>query len=93
MKKRRYIIQRPECEWDGLTLDEIRYSRALTQTRIEISREILAARAKSIYRGRASGTGAHSMFGRMLSALSWFDYGLMALKVTSRLIGIMRRRK
>lgn len=88
-----YTIKKPECEWDGLTLDEIRYARALTQTRILISREILAQRAQSTFNGNAMGTGARTLMGRMLGALSWLDYGLIALRVTSKLFGMFRRRR
>lgn len=91
--KGNYTIKKPEQEWEGLTLDEVRYARALTETRILISREILAARAKSTLQGRALGSGGRSMLGRMLGALSVLDYGLIALRVGSKLLGIFRRRK
>ena len=38
--KSTYNIQKPEAEWDGLTLDEIRYARALTRARIDISKDL-----------------------------------------------------
>jgi len=91
--KSNYTINKPECEWGGLTLDEIRYARALTQTRILISREILAQRARSTFSGNAMGTASRSLMGRMLGALSWLDYGLIALRVSSKLFGMYRRRK
>ncbi len=91
--KSNYAINKPECEWGGLTLDEVRYARALTQTRILISREILAQRARSTFGGNAMGTASRSLMGRMLGALSWLDYGLIALRVSSKLFGMYRRRK
>lgn len=91
--KNNYSIQKPECEWEGLTLDEIRYARALTETRILISREILAQRAKATFHGDSMGTSSRSLMGRMLGAISWLDYGLIALRVTSKLFGIFRHKK
>ena len=93
MTKTQYKISKPEVEWEGLTLDELRYARALTQARIEISREMIAARANAIYQGRSEGTGARTMVGRMLGALNWLDYGLIALRLGSKLSGIFRRRR
>lgn len=91
--KSNYSIKRPETEWEGLTLDEIRYARALTQTRIMISRELLANGLNDTVNGRALGTHARTMMGRMLGALSWLDIGLISLRVGSRLAGIVRKRR
>lgn len=71
--KNQYTIQKPECEWGGLTLDEIRYARALTETRIMISREVLASRTEAVFSGKAINSNARSIMGRMLGALSWLD--------------------
>lgn len=89
----KYTIRKPEAEWDGLTLDEIRYARALTCARIEISREMLATRASSIFSGKNASTNGRTMLSRMLGALTWLDYGLIALRVGSKAAGIIRRRK
>lgn len=91
--KSRYAIKKPECEWEGLTLDEIRYARALTETRVMISKEILAARTRNVVSGEAINTNARTMMGRMLGALSWLDYGLIALRVGSRLTSIFHHNK
>lgn len=91
--KGNYSIKRPEMEWDGLTLDEIRYARALTETRILISREILATRMQETFAGKGLGSNAKTIMGRMLGALSWLDIGLISLRVGSKLIGIFRHRK
>lgn len=91
--KSHYAIKKPECEWEGLTLDEIRYARALTETRVMISKEILAARTRNVMSGEAINTNARTMMGRMLGALSWLDYGLIALRVGSRLTAMFRHSK
>jgi hypothetical protein len=91
--KGNYTIKRPETEWEGLTLDEIRYARALTETRIMISREILGARLRNTVSGKALGSNARTIMGRMLGALSWLDVALIAVRFGSRLSGIFRRRR
>ena len=88
-----YKFSNPEVEWDGQTLDEIRYARALTNARIDICREMIAARANAIYQGRSAGTGGKTMVGRMLGALNWIDYGLIAMRLSTKLSGIFRRRR
>ncbi len=80
-------------EWDGLTLDEIRYARALTETRILISREILTAHMQETLAGKGLGTNAKTLMGRMLGALSWLDVGLISLRVGSKIMDIFRHRK
>lgn len=91
--KTRYNIPKPEVEWEGLTLDELRYARALTRARIDISREMLAARTNAIMSGRSQGTEGRTMLGRMLGALNWIDYGLIALRVGSKLTSLFGRKR
>lgn len=91
--KSRYAIKKPECEWEGLTLDEIRYARALTETRILIAREVLATRTRNVVSGEAINSNARTMMGRMLGALSWLDYGLIAVRVGARLAAMFHRGK
>lgn len=91
--KSNYTIKKPECEWEGLTLDEIRYARALTETRIMISKETLAARTRNVVSGEAINDNAKTMLGRMLGALSWLDYGLIAMRIGSRLVALFHKGK
>lgn len=91
--KSSYNIQKPEAEWDGLTLDEIRYARALTRARIEISKEMVSARTNALMNGRAAGTEGKTMLGRMLGALNWLDYGLIAIRLGSKVSGFFRKRR
>ncbi len=90
--KSKYSIKRPETEWEGLTLDEIRYARALTETRILISREILGSRFRNTLGGKIASASSRSMIGRMFSGLSWLDLGLMTLRLGSKVTGFFRRK-
>ncbi len=91
--KTTYNIPKPEAEWEGLTLDEIRYARALTRARIDISKEMLAARTNALMSGRAAGTDNKTILGRMLGALNWVDYGLIAIRLGSKISGLFRRHR
>lgn len=82
--KSKYNLRKPEAEWSGLTLDEIRYARALTRARIEISREMFATRASALYQGKDLTTGQSTLLGKMLGALNWLDYGLIAFRILSK---------
>lgn len=93
MKASNYSIKKPETEWGGLTLDEIRYARALTQTRIMISREIVGAHMRATLNGGAMNSAGRSLMGRMLAGLNWLDYGLIALRVGSKLRGMFKKNK
>lgn len=92
MNPKNYKLRQIESEWKGLTLDEIRYARAIVGARIDISREILAANASAIFSGKGP-TSSASLLNRMLGALNWVDYSLIALRVGQRAVQILKRRK
>lgn len=91
MKLDKYTIKKEEPDWSGLTLDELRYARAMTCTRIEIARQIISLQAKQIYDGQFSGTGSRTMLGRMFSALNYMDYALIAARFGSRMFRMFRK--
>jgi hypothetical protein len=90
---KQYNVNLKGPEWEGLTLEEIRYARVLAQTRIEINREILLMQARQIYSGQASGTSRRTFLGRMFSSFNWLDYGLIALRTGSKIASIWRKRR
>ncbi len=92
MNPKNYKLNATDREWKGLTLNEIRYARAILGARIDISREILSANASAIFSGKGA-TSSSSLLGRMLGALNWVDYSLIALRVGQRAVQIFRRRK
>lgn len=79
--------------WKGLSLDEIRYQRALTEIRIEISKEKLKASAQGLTPNSSKGFKSKSILSKMLGALSWIDYGVMAITIGSKLRKILKRKK
>ena len=81
----------PETEWSGYTLDELRYQRALTTARIEISKELLMMQATQLYKGKLPPHPNKSgMFSRMFSALNMFDYAILAIRIGHKLTGMFR---
>ena len=79
--------------WKGLSLDEIRYQRALTEIRIEISKEKLKTSAQGLTPNSIKGFKSKSILSKMLGALSWIDYGVMAITIGSKLRKILNRNK
>lgn len=81
----------PETEWSGYTLEELRYQRALTTARIEISRELLMLQATQLYKGKMlPHPGRGGIFSRMLSTLSIFDYAILAIRIGHKLTSAFR---
>ncbi len=93
MKMDKYTIKKDEPQWEGLTLDELRYARAMTRTRIDIARQIIMLQGRQIFDGHFSGTGSRSMLGRMFSALNYMDYALIAMRFGSRIFKVFRKGK
>ncbi|MDE7389309.1 MAG: hypothetical protein K2M97_08690 [Muribaculaceae bacterium] len=91
MKLDKYTIKKDESDWGGLTLDELRYARAITRTRIDITKQILFLQGRQIFDGQFSGTGSRTMLGRMFSALNYMDYALIAMRFGGRLFKMFRK--
>lgn len=91
IKNNKYSIRKDDPDWSGLTLDELRYARAMTQTRIEITRQIIYLQGRQIFDGQFSGTGSRTMLGRMFSALNYMDYALIAMRFGSRMFKMFKK--
>ena len=70
-----------KAEWKGYTLDELRYMRAYTAARIEISRD----RLKKVNPVKSGG-----MLGKVLGTLSYLDIALVTFRLGSKAFKIMR---
>lgn len=89
----KYTLKKEESDWSGLTLDELRYARAMTRTRIDITRQIILLQGRQILDGQFSGTGSRSLVGRMFSALNYMDYALIAMRFGSKMFKMLRRNR
>ncbi len=75
-------------EWNGYTLEELRYMRAYTAARIEINRDRLRRNFsgfKSV--GPKSSTG---LLGKVLGTLSYLDIALVTFRIGSKAFRAMR---
>lgn len=92
MKTDKYSIKNEDPDWGGLTLDELRYARAMTQTRIEITRQIIGLQGRQIFDGQFSGTGSRTILGRMFAALNYMDYALIAMRFGSKMFKMFKKK-
>ncbi|MCM1075857.1 MAG: hypothetical protein NC411_00680 [Bacteroides sp.] len=75
-------------EWKGYTLDEMRYMRAYTLARLEISREHLQTNFVAMKEyGPVSKTG---VVGKLLGTLSYLDIALITYRVGSKALKTLR---
>lgn len=80
-------------EWTGYTLDEIRYMRAYTAARIEISRDRLKRNFTGLQKANPVRSGG--MLGKLLGTLSYLDIALVTFRLGRKALKVMRwvRRK
>jgi len=81
-------------QWKGYTLDELRYQRVLVMAKAEMEKIKLINAYDSVVRGVKNGPeGRPGIVGRMLGALSYVDYGIIAFKVGAKLLRAFRMTK
>lgn len=76
-------------EWQGYTIDELRYQRALTSARLEIQKERLLNQYAAI-RGNFGSLKPTGIYGKIFNSLSFIDYGVLAFRTIRRVTGIIR---
>lgn len=83
-------------QWQGYTIDDLRYRRAVNHVRIEMTRRQLAAKVADATNLRSLGSHRGGrMLGRIFSGLSMLDYAILAYQGTRqvmRLYRLLRRR-
>lgn len=77
------LLPHQKENWQGYTLDELRYMRAYSAARIEINRERLNARIGAIQKHGLGGS-SRSIMGKVLGAFNYFDIGLIAWQIGSK---------
>ena len=78
------------ADWQGYTLEEIRYARAYTAARMVISRERLTSRLHSVGEKGVLGGSPTGLIGKLLGAFSYIDIALLAWKFGSRIFKFTR---
>lgn len=75
-------------EWSGYTLEEMRYMRAYTLARLEISRDHLQSNFMAMKEhGPVSKSG---VVGKLLGTLSYLDIALITYRVGSKALRTLR---
>lgn len=85
------ILPHNSDTWDGYTIDEIRYLRAYTAARLEISRERLQRNASEMVESANPLANGHSILSRMLGTMNYLDIALITFKVGRGVFKFIRR--
>lgn len=80
-----------EAEWEGYTMEQLRYERAMTEVRIELEKERLTRGGRG---GRRRGaTAGQPTWQRLAAMLSYADYVVLGVKLWRRLAPLFGKGK
>lgn len=85
-KKRKVSFGRDE--WDGYSYDELRLQLLLTRTRIELNKSMVLEHGQNLMQRKSRPV---SIMGRMLGALDYLDYGVLAYKLGRTIFKLFKR--
>lgn len=77
--------------WNGYTMAELEYQRALTLAKMEIQKEHFNENVERIRMGNFNMTPAN--FTRALGVLNYMDYIIMALRTIRRISTLFKKKK
>lgn len=80
-----------QSDWQGYTIDELRYQRALNSARLEIQKERLLNEVETM-KGTFGVMQPSGIFGKMLKSLNFIDYGIIAFQTVRRVSALFRHR-
>ena len=76
-------------DWEGYTLDELRYRRAINHVKMEMEKERVMLSAKRIMSGKPSHE-SEGFFQKMFTGFSILDYALLAFQTGKQLRKVYR---
>ncbi|MCI8997588.1 MAG: hypothetical protein HFJ95_01155 [Muribaculaceae bacterium] len=76
-------------DWNGYTLDELRYLRAYTAARMEINRDQLRRNFSNVKNFNA--LPSKGLFGKILGTLSYLDIAIMTFRIGGKVFKTVRR--
>ncbi len=79
-------------EWNGYTIDELRYKRALTTARLDIQKERLLNQVNAV-KGSFGMLEGRGIVGKMLRSLNYIDYAVLAFQAVGRIRALLVSRK
>ncbi|MCM1503613.1 MAG: hypothetical protein NC127_00245 [Muribaculum sp.] len=68
-------------QWKGLTLEDIRYRRAINHVKMEIEKERLLSQTSQLVGNTTQGIMSSSMARKLFSGFSYIDYGVLAFQL------------
>lgn len=77
-------------EWKGYTLEEIRFQKMLAMAKAEIGRQFFMERVAEL---TAENSRPATIIGKLTSALSYFDYAVLAFRLVKSATRVFRRRR
>lgn len=83
--------KRTSNEWDGYTMDDIAYQRALTLARIEMTKERMMTDIDHIKKGNIFLSG--SWFKRIMQMVNYTDIMVIGLTLWRKFMPLFSRRK
>lgn len=82
------ILPHEKPEWNGYTLDELRYMRAYTAARLEINRDRMQRNLVNLK--NAGPVSKSGILGKILGTLSYLDIALVTFRIGSKALRAMR---
>ncbi len=83
-------MRRHDKEWRGYSLDEIRYRRLFNVARCEIVKRRMLADVQTVA-SEGVGFSKMGMMRKMLGALSYMDYGIIAYRLSRKAFVVISR--
>ncbi|MCM1451529.1 MAG: hypothetical protein NC102_04685 [Clostridium sp.] len=75
-------------EWKGYSYNELRLQTLLMRTRIDLNKSMMMSRGQMFMQKKSKPV---TMLGRMLGALDYLDYGVLAYKLGRTIFKLFRR--
>ncbi len=77
--------------WQGFSLEELRYRRALNHVRIEVEKERIMSKTSQMYtRSAAMTSSTGNLFKKLSTGFSVLDYALLAFQAGKQIHKIYR---
>lgn len=77
-----------EKNWDGYTLDELKYKRLVSEAKIEVSKSVLLERIKHA----TTANGAmNSLMNKINGAFNYVDYAILAIRIGKKIYSYFKK--
>lgn len=80
-------------KWKGYTLQELRIQRIITETKIEIVKSKVLQDSNKLKESSIPAPFGSPLFKKVIGALDYADYAIMAFSIGRRVMKLLRRKK